>query len=181
VLRWAPAGELAVDRVVALPQLEGPRLAGLLHDAEGFLPTDLHGRVRGVLDVYAAGDVTAFPVKQGGLAAEQADAVAESIAAWAGVALTPTPFRPVLRGKILTGGVPLYVRTEPAGGRGDVSDVSPRPLWWPPTKVAGRFLAPALGGAGLDPVSSLPSGAAPLAIQVDLEETLTPAPGADSP
>ena len=125
-------------------------------------------------DAYAAGDVTSFPIKQGGLAAEQADAAAESIAAWAGVALTPTPFRPVLRGKILTGGAPLYVRAQPAGGRGDVSDVSPSPLWWPPTKVAGRFLAPALAGAGVEPAPPLLPGVAPLAVQVELEETLAP-------
>ena len=181
VLRWTQSGALAVDRVVALPQLEGPRVAGLPHDVEGFLPTDLYGRVRGVPDVYAAGDATAFPVKQGGLAAEQADAVAESIAAWAGAALTPAPFRPVLRGKILTGGAPLYVRSDPAGGRGDVSDVSPRPLWWPPTKVAGRFLAPALAGAGVEPAPSLFQGIAPLAVQVDLEEMVTPTGEAESP
>ena len=180
VLRWSQSGALAVDRVVALPQLEGPRVAGLPHDVEGFLPTDLHGRVRGVPDVYAAGDVTGFPIKQGGLAAEQADAAAESIAAWAGVALTPTPFRPVLRGKILTGGAPLYVRADPAGGRGDVSDVSLRPLWWPPTKVAGRFLAPALAGAGVEPSPPLLPGVTPLAVQVDLEETLPPTADAGS-
>jgi sulfide:quinone oxidoreductase len=42
--------------------------------------------------VYAAGDITAFPVKQGGIAAEQADAVAEMLASEAGADVTPAPF-----------------------------------------------------------------------------------------
>ena len=47
----------------------------------GFVPVDPHGRVAGLERVYAAGDGTAFPIKQGGLATQQADAVAETIAA----------------------------------------------------------------------------------------------------
>ena len=47
-LELAPAGRLAADRVVTLPQLRGPHLAGLPRDADGFVPTDRHGRV--VLD-----------------------------------------------------------------------------------------------------------------------------------
>ena len=59
---------------------------------------DLHGRVRGLEDVYAAGDATTCPIKQGGVAAQQADAAAEAIAARLGRDLDPRPFRPVLRG-----------------------------------------------------------------------------------
>jgi hypothetical protein len=47
--------------------------------------------------VWAAGDGTAFPVKSGGFAAEQADVVAEDIAATAGAGIEPRPFDPVLR------------------------------------------------------------------------------------
>ena len=63
-------------------------------DRSGFLPTDEHGRVGGTVGVYAAGDATSFPIKQGGIAAQQADAVAECIAAGAGAPLETTPFRP---------------------------------------------------------------------------------------
>jgi len=66
-------------------------------NARGFVPTDLHGRVPDVDVVWAAGDAIAFPVKQGGLASQQADAAAESIAAHAGAELEPRPYRPVLR------------------------------------------------------------------------------------
>ena len=44
-LRLAPEQSLEVDRVVALPRLRGPHLAGLPSTEEGFIPTDDHGRV----------------------------------------------------------------------------------------------------------------------------------------
>jgi sulfide:quinone oxidoreductase len=134
-------GRIEADSVVALPRLEGPRLSGIPHDANGFVPTDQHGRVDVVGDVYAAGDITAFPVKQGGLAAQQADAAAESIAADAGAPIEPTAFTPVLRGLLLTGLSPRYMRAEP-GKRGSVTDTEA--LWWPPAKIVGRYLAPFL-------------------------------------
>ena len=148
-LHLAPRGELAAERVVALPRLEVPEIPGLPQDAHGFVPTDLYGRVEGTQDVYAAGDVTTFPIKQGGLAAQQADVVAASIAAWAGASVTSEPFRPVLRGQLLTGGAPRYLRSDLAGGRGDVSDVDVQPLWWPPGKVAGKYLAPLVAELGI--------------------------------
>ena len=159
-LEFAGAGELYTDRVVALPLLDGPRLRGLPCDEHGFIPVDGHGRVSGVDDVYAAGDVTAFPLKQGGLATQQADAVAEAIASEIGCPLEPRPFSPVLRGLLITGGAPLYLRAEPqrlpreatiaieAGPRRrpprDASSAAGQPLWWPPAKIAGRYLAPYL-------------------------------------
>ena len=54
--------------------------------------------VRGVDDVYAAGDMTTFPLKQGGIAAQMADAAASAIAVRAGVPVAQHPFRPVIRG-----------------------------------------------------------------------------------
>ena len=109
----------------------------------------------GARGVYAAGDATTFPIKQGGLATQQADAAAEAVAADLGLRTTAEPFRPVLRGLLLTGGAPLYLRAELAGTRRGVSRVidamggeaSTRALWWPPGKVAGRYLAPYLATA----------------------------------
>lgn len=141
VLRFVGTGQIEADRVVALPQIEGLRLQGVPHDTNGFVPTDEHGRVRGADDVFAAGDLTDFPVKQGGLAAQQADAAAESIAAAAGVQIDPEPFAPVLRGLMLTGLTPRFMRAEL--GRLE-STVDTEPLWWPPGKIAGRHLGPFL-------------------------------------
>jgi hypothetical protein len=66
-------------------------------------------------------------------------------AAGAGAPTEPEPFRPVLRGMLLTGGERLFLRHAVAGGggEGDVSDQAP---WWPPTKISGRYLSPYLFG-----------------------------------
>ena len=141
VPRGAP---LAAERVVTLPKLSGPSISGLPVDGQGFVRVDAHGLVAGEDDVYAAGDATTVPIKQGGIAAQQADAVAEAIAARAGAPVTPAPFRPVLRGMLLTGSTPRYLRAEVAGGRGEDWEVSRHALWWPPSKIAGRYLSPYL-------------------------------------
>ena len=142
-LRLVPESRIEADRVVALPRLRGPRLDGLPQTLDGFIPVDVHGRVSGLEDVYAAGDITNFPVKQGGIATQQADAAAEAIAQAAGADLVPEPFRPVLRGLLLTGGRPRYLRRELAES-GQAEMASPDPLWWPPAKIVGRSLAPFL-------------------------------------
>ncbi len=139
-----PGPSVAADRVVSLPRLRGPFLPGLQHDSEGFIPTDLHGLVTGETDVYAAGDATTSPIKQGGVATQQADAAAEAIAARLGAPLEPRPFRPVLRGLLLTGGQPEFMRAEVSGGQDHPPAASTHALWWPPSKIAGRWLAPYL-------------------------------------
>jgi sulfide:quinone oxidoreductase len=132
-------GGLPVDLAVALPRFAGCALEGLPKDSDGFVPVDSLGRVQGLQDVYAAGDMTSRPLKQGGLATQQADAAASAIAAWAGAPVTPEPYRPVLRGMLLTGERPRYLRH--AGEESLAADDAP---WWPPHKIAGRELAPYL-------------------------------------
>jgi sulfide:quinone oxidoreductase len=135
---------IEADRIVALPVTTPISIEGLPRDRDGFIPVDSHGHVQGADDVYAAGDGTWFPVKQGGLACQQADAAAESIAEQAGATVDPAPFRPVLRGKLLTGGRPLFMRNDVSGTAGDDAMSSAHTLWWPPGKVAGAYLAPYL-------------------------------------
>jgi sulfide:quinone oxidoreductase len=156
---------LAVDRIVTEPRLVGPSLRGVPSGHEGFIHTDAHGRVPGLDDVFAAGDATTFPVKQGGLAAQQADAVAEAIAAAAGVQIDPQPFRPVLRGALLTGGPARYLRADISGGGGDDSTFSDEALWWPPNKLCGRYLAPYLSSKTGEAADVMPQDED--AIQVD--------------
>jgi sulfide:quinone oxidoreductase len=166
-LSLAPEGQLAADRVVALPRLEGPAIDGVPRDAQGFIPTDPRGYVRELADVFAAGDATTFPIKQGGLAAQQADAAAEEIASLACVDVEPEPFRPILRGLILTGRAPLYARAELTTAGSPFLSGS-EPLWWPPGKVVGRYLAPFLAersGTILDPA---PPPSESLSVAADL-------------
>jgi sulfide:quinone oxidoreductase len=147
----AEDGELIaeVDRVMTLPRLEGPRLAGLPCDDSGFLPVDDHCAVSGVRSVFGAGDGTTVPIKQGGIAAQQADAAARMIADRAGAFVVPEPFRPLLRARLLTGSGSKYLRWAGAGGDRPGSTASDHTLWWPPSKVAAPYL-----GAYLDAVDA---------------------------
>jgi sulfide:quinone oxidoreductase len=131
------------DRIVSLPLLSGPHVAGVPCDEHGFIPVDDHGRVQGTADVYAAGDGTTLPVKQGGLATQQADAAALHIAASLGEDVTVKPIRPILRGLLLTPDGPRFLRAELADPE-RTSSISAEPLWWPPSKIASRWLAPFL-------------------------------------
>ncbi|MCY7302734.1 MAG: CBS domain-containing protein [Thermoleophilia bacterium] len=140
-LALASGETLRVDRVVAMPRLTGPRLAGLPQTRNGFIPIDRHCKVEGLPGVYAAGDITTFPVKQGGIAAQQADVAAQAIARAAGADLEPQPFRPVLRGMLLTGSAPQFMRHDLSHPEGTPT-VSLNELWWPPAKIAGHYLGP---------------------------------------
>ncbi len=144
-LEIGPNGRnLEADRVIALPRLHGVAIEGIPSDHEGFIRTDPHGHVNGLENVYAAGDITTFPIKQGGLAAQQAVAAARSIAAAAGASVAREPFDPVLRGLLLTGDQDRYLRAEVEGGRGSGTVVDAAPLWWPPGKLAAHYLTPYL-------------------------------------
>jgi CBS domain-containing protein len=142
-LRLVSGEVVPADRVVALPRLRGQRIDGLPQTVEGFVPIDDHCAVVGADAVFAAGDVTSFPIKQGGIAAQQAVAAAEAIAVLAGATLVPHPFRPVLRGLLLTGAEPRYLRRDLSGGA-EPDWASSAPIWWPPSKIVGRRLGPFL-------------------------------------
>ena len=176
---------IPADRTIVLPPTQGPWIAGLSHDDHGFIPVDAHGRVSGAPGVFAAGDATSFPIKQGGLASQQADVVATTLAAELGAVDAAPPFRPVLRGLLLTGGAPLYLRAE-LTAKGTVrrtgharpalrGEVSTRALWWPPGKVAGRYLAPYMATAR--PVAL---GREPLVDRAATASAETPADAADA-
>jgi sulfide:quinone oxidoreductase len=133
-----------VDRIVALPELVGPSIRGLLVGDKAFIPVDDHCRVRGVDRIYAAGDATEFPVKHGGLSTQQADTAAADIARLAGCDVEAGPLRPHVEGMLLTGREPLYISATVTGANGFHSNVSREPLWSPPTKIAARYLSPYL-------------------------------------
>jgi sulfide:quinone oxidoreductase len=136
--------EFHVDRIVAAPELVGPQVRGIPGGVNGFIPIDPHCQVRGVQRVYAAGDATDFAIKFGGAAAQQADTAARAIAALAGAPVTPTPFRPVIRGVLLTGGVPRYLSASVTGGHGFNSQITLAPTWSPVNKIDAQYLAPYL-------------------------------------
>jgi sulfide:quinone oxidoreductase len=178
----ADAGELdledghriATSAVVALPGLEGRRITGLAQDGMGFVAVDEHQRTFTADDIYPAGDITTFPLKQGGLAAQQADAAAEDIAAELGLPIVPRPFEPVLKGVLYTDGQPAYLRAPTAAG-------APAPraysMWWPPSKIAGRHLAPYLTlRAGAPRAPELRPGGEGVAVSVDVRTAASGVP-----
>ncbi len=145
-LHLADGDLVEVDQVIALPALEVPSIPGLPQRPGGFVDTDVRMRVTGLEHVWGAGDVTWFPVKQGGLAAQQSDVAARSIAVAAGARVPIEPFHPVLRAALITGGTPEFLRSSlPAREPGEVS--TGRGLWWPQTKIAAQYLGPYLANA----------------------------------
>jgi len=140
-------GEVYADCVIALPQLFGPPSPGVPTSAlRGFISTDRWGRVNGLRRTYAAGDATDYPVKFGGIAAQQADIAAQSIAALAGVPVEPELFRPKLDAELLTGGAPLRLSAQLVGVTATHSEVTQAVRDSPHTKIAARYLAPYLHG-----------------------------------
>jgi sulfide:quinone oxidoreductase len=140
---------LPTDRVVASPRLTVPEIGGIPQGPDGFIGTDLQMRVEGTPRVYASGDATWFPIKQGGVAAQQADVAASAIASLINPDVEVERFQPTLRGVLFTGRAPHYLRAE-VGRRPSSSAESTAALWWPPAKVAGRHLAPYLAKSGIE-------------------------------
>ena len=132
--------EFEVDRIVTLPLLIGPSVRGLPVGAHGFIPVDPTASVRHVEGVYAAGDATDFPVKHGGIAAQQADVAATAVAAQLGFPVAPEKFNPVIRGMLLTGHAPLYLTAQLTGGKGFSSTLSATCPWSPAAKIAAKHL-----------------------------------------
>jgi sulfide:quinone oxidoreductase len=159
----AAGKEIDADAVVSLPRLEGRRVSGIPHDDDGFVGVDEHGGVIGLERVYAAGDVTAFPVKQGGMSTQQSDTVAEAIAAAAGADFEPRPFDPILAAVLWTGREPRYLYGRPTGG-GEASSFSRRPQG--PLrngKVTARYWTPLVDSLSAE---GEPDGAPPAVARV---------------
>lgn len=133
--------EIAVERAVALPHLVGRRIPGLPHDPNGFLPTDGFGLVHDTEAIYAAGDITDFPVKQGSIAAQQADTVVSSLASRFGDERSPRAFKPRLHAILLSDQAQTFLRASDDGGPHRGADVSDEPLWEDAEKIFSRHLS----------------------------------------
>lgn len=148
LLITAPGGSIEAGAVLSLPRIEGRRIGGVPHGSDGFVAVDEHSRVRGLRDAFAIGDVTSFPVKQGGIATQQADVAAEAIAAELGCDVPAEPLDPILRGVLWTGAEPLYLSGYLVGGHGETSIASHEPLWdGVEGKIVSRYLTPFLNQA----------------------------------
>jgi sulfide:quinone oxidoreductase len=129
---------LQVDRVIALPGLQGPRIPGSTQDKDGFIPVNYVSRMRDSTDIWAAGDAIAYPIKFGGLATQQADMIAADIAARVGARPTPTPAGLHLQGMLITGAAPRPLAANAP------AIVARAPLWQPADKIYDKYLTPYL-------------------------------------
>jgi sulfide:quinone oxidoreductase len=140
----------AAECVVAVPNLRGPTISGVPTDRWGFITIDALGAVSGLPDVYAAGDMTSFPIKQGGLAAQQADLIAQCIASNYGVGVKEPRVQHVLRARLVGGAHPIFLRTElDELGHATTATLQRQCLQGgasltSPEKVFGRYLTPYL-------------------------------------
>lgn len=142
-----PSGiELRPDRIVTLPTITGPDVHGIPGDAaDRFLAVDAHCRIRDTGGrIFAAGDATDLRIKQGGLAAQQADTAAAGIAHLAGAAPSPAGLKPVMRGVLLTGGTPLYLTAHLIAGSGWRPEIHRQPPWNLEEAIVAEELGPYL-------------------------------------
>jgi sulfide:quinone oxidoreductase len=128
----------AFDRLIALPTVDGPFLAGVATDTAGFIEVDEGLKVCGSERVWAAGGCIAAALEHSALAARQADAAVVAIeAAMSGAPPARPPSAPELTGMLLTGQRDRWLYENPAG----TQQPSTRCLWWPPGRAVGRMLA----------------------------------------
>jgi sulfide:quinone oxidoreductase len=144
LLVTAEGPELEVERIVAMPRIEGRAIRNVPSTGSGFVPIDNRCRVRGLGErVFAAGDTTDFPIKHGGVGAQMADVAAAGIAALAGDHPQPEPFNPVIRGVLHTGAAPLYITARMEDGRMQ-SEATHEVAWPPDEKIVAEELGPFL-------------------------------------
>ena len=138
---------LSAQRVIALQALSGPRIRGLPLGPGGFVRVDGSFAVVGRPGVHAIGDAAESPVKQGGLAAQQADLVAARIAARAGIPTPEVPAHLTLRATLITGerrSDRLYLSGPLIGGEVVDTTVTDTPPAWADQKIAATRLTPFL-------------------------------------
>lgn len=160
---------VSVGRTVTLPRPFGPRLRRIACDRDGFISTDAHGRRAGLDGVFAAGDATSFSVRQGGLAGPAGRRRRRADRGLRGgrhrsAAVQADPAR-----VLLTGGPPRYLQADISGRSGDDSTISGEALWWPPNKLAGRYLAPYLSRQVGERLDVMPQGEHAIPIETAID------------
>lgn len=180
VVRY-PGSVLMTGDIVTLPELRGPGIAGLPADERGFVCAGPAFDVPSLPGVHVIGDAASSPVKQGGLAAQQAHTVAAGIARRAGVpAVPPTPYRGVLHTTLVHGPAPgdrQYLSARLRAGTATCSDVARTAPPWAVGALAAPYLGPLLERLPRDglvtAIGALPTpDAAPVA---ELHTPVTPA------
>lgn len=141
---------LRPDSTIAMPLMSGPAISGIPGGGQhGFIPIEPDCGVPGTNGrVFASGDCAEFPLKHGGVGAQQADIAAAAIARLAGADVEVPPFHVVVHGKLLTGAKPKYLWARYIAGEGFDSVIADEPVDGGYEQVAAAELAPYLEHAG---------------------------------
>ena len=159
--------QLDAERVVALPRLAGLRIPGVPADG-GSSPSTRTAASRASRACWAAGDGTSFPIRQGAIgdaAGGRRRGGDRGRGRLGAPFFEPEPFRPVLRGMLLTGGddrflpLPARSRRRRRRGRGGErsalvaadQDLGPLPVALPLRSRRGRGDRLARPPGGRDP------------------------------
>ncbi len=166
------------DRLISLPTVDGPYLAGVATDAAGFIEVDDGLRVCGCERVWAAGSCIAAALEHSALAAGQADAAIAAIAGVAGVSPADASGAPELTGMLLTGQREQWLDENPPETR----QPSTRCLWWPPGRAVGRTLAKQIAAWDPSVHEALPgqAGGVPIHTPIALGCSRTPSKNASA-
>jgi sulfide:quinone oxidoreductase len=142
-LRVDPGEDVEADAVIALPRLEGRRISGIPRDEDGFIPVEEHGSVVGLERIYAAGDVSSQFFKQGPFASQQADTVAEAIAAALVAGAGPRAAGPQMQAVLWTAQGPRFLCGDEGGVGERASSPSQRHLELLHNgRMTARYLSP---------------------------------------
>jgi sulfide:quinone oxidoreductase len=144
-----PGGDvLHADRIISLPTITGPNVRGIPGFAQDrFLHVDEYCRVLNTGGrIFAAGDATDLPVKQGGVGAQQADVAAAGIAHLAGAGPAPERLRPRIDATLFVSAKPLYLSAYLIDGRGWQATLHDEPPWPAGEKVVAEELGSYLHG-----------------------------------
>ena len=128
------------ERLISLPVMLGPDVAGVARDHAGFIAVDESLKVCGSDVVWAAGGCIAGALEHSALSAQQADAAVAAIAAACGHAGAGSPIGPdavEIAGVLLTRQRDQWLAENPIG----TPEPSTRCLWWPPGRAVGKTLA----------------------------------------
>ena len=178
-MRFGGSSRMAFDRVISLPTVVGPQIAGVAADTAGFVEVDETLRVRGSESVWAVGACLAATLEHSALAARQADVAIAAIASeLAGT--PPAETLPAgaaeLTGILLTGRREQWLAENPAG----TQEPSTRCLWWPPGRAVGTMLAQEIAARDNSLDTNLPAAPDGLVVQapVTLDHAAVAVPAA---
>ena len=152
------------ERLISLPVMLGPHVAGVARDHAGFIAVDESLKVCGSDVVWAAGGCIAGALEHSALSAQQADAAVAAITAAcshadAGSGISPDAVE--IAGLLLTGQRDHWLAENPIG----TPEPSTRCLWWPPGRAVGKTLARRIAAWDPSVHAQLPAHSSGLAIR----------------